>query len=313
MQVLGQTICLLRAIREGVGDDGRALGGPMFYWAFANLSDEDLASIVVYIRSLPPVYNKLPKRNVSIEMQKAFVKEPAPLYKPVLPPDFNNKIERGKYLVKIADCDGCHSAWEAPFNPGLMGGGNLITGKMDSAFSANITFDVSGISYDEDTFLQIVRSGKSGTLSGLMPWTVFKNMTDDDLKAIYAFLKTIKPIKHFVNNISQPQYCKLCRQVHGFGEYNSEFQTADVSPALYDEYAGKYIFKDSQVMKIYREDGKLMVKEGNYEPSECLPISETEFRYAAAGADISFVRDKNNKVTWLVFHFFDEETGEKIE
>jgi mono/diheme cytochrome c family protein len=302
-----------RAIREGVGHDGRALGGTMFYWAFANLSDEDLASIIVYVRSLPPVKNKLPKRKVSLEQQKFYVKEPAPIYKPVLPPDFNNQNERGKYLVKIADCDGCHSAWEAPFNPGLLGGGNLIERMQDSVFSSNITFDVSGISYDENIFLQIVHTGKSGTLSGVMPWTVFKNMTDEDIKAIYAFLKTIKPVKHFVNNISPPAYCKLCKQVHGFGEYNTEFRAADVSPALYDDYTGKYMFKDSLVIKIYREDDKLMVKEGEYEPSECLPLSEKEFRYAAAGADITFERNKKNKVTRLVFHFFDEEIAEKIE
>jgi hypothetical protein len=303
-----------RAIREGIGHDGRALGGTMFYWAFVNLSDEDLASVVVYIRSLSPVKNKLPKRKVSLELQKSYVIEPTPVYKPVLPPDLNNKIERGKYLVEIADCDGCHSAWEAPFNPGLMGGGNFITRMQDSLFSSNITFDVSGISYDENTFLQIVRTGKSGTLSGVMPWTVFKNMTDEDLKAIYAFLKTIKPVKHFVNNISPPVYCKLCGQVHGFGEFNTEeFKPADISPALYDEYAGKYMFEDSLVMKIYRDADNLMVKEGEYEPSECLPVSEKEFRYVTAGANITFERDKRNKVTRLIFRYFDEEIAKKIE
>ncbi len=303
-----------RAIREGIGHDGRALGGTMWYWSLKNLSDEDLASVVVYLRTIPPVKNKLPKRKVSLELQKSYVNGPTPIYDPVLPPDLNNEIERGKYLVKVADCDGCHSAWEAPFNPGLLGGGNFVVRQYDSAYSSNITFDVSGISYDENVFIEIMRTGKSGTLSGVMPWIVFKNMTDENLKAIYAFLKTIRPVKHFVNNISPPMECKVCGQVHGFGKANTEaFKKADVSPKLYDDYAGKYMFDDSLLIKIYREGDKLMISEEGYDPSECLPVSEKEFRYLSAGTNITFERNKKNKVIHLVFHYFDEEIAKKIE
>jgi len=300
-----------RAIREGIGHDGRALGGNMWYWSFRNLSDEDLASVIVYLRTIPPVKNKLPKRKISQELQKLIIKEPMPLYKPVLSPDLTNEIERGKYLVKIADCDGCHSAWEAPFNPGLLGGGNFIQ-NYDSAFSSNITFDISGISYDENVFIDIMRTGKSRTLKKVMPWIVFKNMTDEDLKAIYAFLKTVKPVKHFVNNISPPVKCKACGQVHGFGEANTEFKTAVVSTELYNDYAGKYMFEDSLTIKIYREDAKLMIHEDGYDPSECLPVSENEFRYVSEGMNITFHRDKKNKVTHLVFHHLDNEVAKKI-
>lgn len=303
-----------RAIREGIGHDGRALGGPMWYWAFRNLSDEDLASVVVYLRSIPPVKNKLPKRKVPLELQKSYIIEPAPINDPVLPPDLINEIERGKYLVKISDCDGCHTAWEAPLIPGILGGGNFIIRQNDSAYSSNITFGPSGIFYDENVFIQIIRTGKSGTLHSVMPWIVFKNMTDEDLKAVYAFLKTIRPVNHFVNNISPPVMCKACGQVHGFGEANSgEFIKADVSPDLYDDYVGKYKFDDGMILTVNREGDKLMVFAGGFEPAEYLPVSGKEFRSLTEAGNISFKRNKMNKVTHLVLYDLDEIIAEKME
>lgn len=55
---------LARAIREGIGYDGRALLPMMPYQNFRNLPDEDVASIVVFLRSLPPVRNPLPKTEI---------------------------------------------------------------------------------------------------------------------------------------------------------------------------------------------------------------------------------------------------------
>jgi hypothetical protein len=173
--------------------------------------------------------------------------------------------------------------------------------------------DISGISYNENVFIEIMSTGKSGTLNKVMAWIVFKNMTDEDLKAVYVFLKTVKPVKHLVNNISPPVMCKACGQVHGFGEASTEFKTAAVSTELYNDYSGKYMFEDSLVIKIYREGDKLMVHEDGYEPSECLPVSDKEFRYLAAGINISFERDKKNKVTHLIFHYLDDEIAKKIE
>jgi hypothetical protein len=61
---------------------------------------------------------------------------------------------------------------------------------------------------------------KARKLAQIMPWTVYRNMTDDDLKAIFAYLKTLKPVKHHVDNSEPSTYCKLCRQSHGGGDVN---------------------------------------------------------------------------------------------
>jgi len=62
---------------------------------------------------------------------------------PVSQPDVSDSVKRGRYLVRIADCIGCHTAFEAPLNPGFFGGGNFIELEKEKAFSTNITPDPS--------------------------------------------------------------------------------------------------------------------------------------------------------------------------
>jgi hypothetical protein len=57
-------------------------------------------------------------------------------------------------------------------------------------------------------------------LSQIMPWHAYRGMTPEDLDSMYAYLKTIKPVRHYVNNTLPPTYCKLCRQMHGGGNLN---------------------------------------------------------------------------------------------
>jgi hypothetical protein len=61
---------------------------------------------------------------------------------------------------------------------------------------------------------------KARPLNPIMPVSVFKGMSDDDLKAIFAYLRTLKPVKHRVDNSEPPTDCKLCRQKHGAGNLN---------------------------------------------------------------------------------------------
>jgi len=113
-----------RAIREGVGHDGRVLHPQMWYGSFRSLSDEDLASVIVYLRALPPVHNVLPKTNIP-EARKKTLEAPEPLVDAVPQPDLSDAVKRGAYLARIADCAGCHTAWEAPIVPGFYAGGNF--------------------------------------------------------------------------------------------------------------------------------------------------------------------------------------------
>jgi len=53
-----------------------------------------------------------------------------------------------------------------------------------------------------------------------MPWWVYRNMSDEDLKAMFAYLRTLKPVAHRVDNSEPPTFCRVCRHKHGAGDKN---------------------------------------------------------------------------------------------
>jgi mono/diheme cytochrome c family protein len=214
-----------RAIREGIGHDGRRLFPLMPYMNFRSMSDEDLASVVSYIRSIRPVSNELPTTTVPPEIKNALPPH-EPVTEPVPEPDMTNPVERGAYLVTLANCTECHTPRDEKGSPkaGLeFSGGSVLKGPWGEVASANLTPHASGISYyDEQMFLQTIRTGqvKARKLNSIMPWGYFRNMTDDDLKAIFAYLRTLRPVQHRVDNTERPTQCPLCGEKHGYGNRN---------------------------------------------------------------------------------------------
>jgi len=220
----------VRALRQGIGHDGRTLYPLMPYFYFRNLSDEDLASVIVYERSVPPVHIKRPKTRLTEELKKTFQSSPPLAH--VAEPDRSDRVKYGEYLVTAGHCDACHTATDDKGNPYpgmyLAGGAPLVGNweggkKIQTVNALNLTPDASGISYfSETTFIDVIRNGgfNARPLSNIMPWAFFRNLSDDDLKAIYAYLRTLKPVCHHVDNTEPPTYCKQCRTKHGLGATN---------------------------------------------------------------------------------------------
>jgi hypothetical protein len=217
---------LAQAVREGIGHDGRALFPLMPYPRFRSMADEDLASIIVYLRSLPPVHHELPATEIIFPVKYLIRNAPEPLTATVQQPNSSDRVAWGHYLVTIGGCEDCHTPQDAHGQEiaGMnFSGGFVLEEPGAKAAAANLTTDTSGISYyDEGTFLKAMRTGNVGArkLSPAMPYAFYGNMTDDDLKAVFAYLRTVKPVKHRVDNSLLPTYCKLCRQWHGAGEQN---------------------------------------------------------------------------------------------
>ncbi len=216
---------LARAIREGIGHDGRALFPIMPYPRFRSMADEDLAAIAVYLRTLPPVHHELPATEIIFPLKYLIRNAPKPIEGPVASPDASDRAAWGKYLVTIAGCGDCHTPEDRGKRIAGMefGAGFLLKAPWGEAASANLTPDASGITYyDETLFLQVMRTGdvRARKLSPIMPFGFYRNMTADDLKAMFAYLRTLKPVKHRVDNSLAPTYCKLCRQRHGAGDQN---------------------------------------------------------------------------------------------
>jgi Cytochrome c len=213
----------VHALRQGIGHDGRTLFPMMPYRNFRLLSDEDLASIIVYIRSIPAIRNELPKTSLPPPLLAAL--KPLPASGPTHP-DLSTTEKRGEYLVHLGNCSGCHTPFDenAQPIPGMyLAGGVTLPTPWGTVASANITPDASGISYyTKERFIEVIRTGHVGAreLNPIMPARYFRNMTDEDLANIFAFLRTVPPVCHRVDNTEPAAYCPVCKGKHGFGDKN---------------------------------------------------------------------------------------------
>lgn len=216
---------LARAIREGVSRDGHALFPIMPYMNYRKLPEEDLAAVVVYLRSIPPVKNAVEKTKLSFPLNFLVNMMPQPLEGPVSEPDLSSPVKRGEHLVTLNSCNDCHTPMDKgqPLSGMLLAGGFTLNEPSGETTSANITPDASGISYyDETLFLEVMRTGKvkARQLNPTMPWVGYGKMTDEDLKAIFAYLKSVPAVSHKVDNTEPPTPCKVCKGKHGFGDRN---------------------------------------------------------------------------------------------
>jgi mono/diheme cytochrome c family protein len=219
---------LARAIREGIGHDDRALFPFMPYNNYRTLSDEDLASVVTYIRSLPPVRRENPRTEIPFPVSRLIYSAPQPIDAPVPAPDLSTPEKRGAYLVTIGSCRECHTPRDDKGQLIMaldLAGGNILeyVDARPPRAAANLTPSPNGIPYyNEDLFVEVIRTGRvrDREISDVMPWGHYRGMTDEDLKAIFAYLKTVPPIDHYVDNSLPPTPCAKCRITHGGGERN---------------------------------------------------------------------------------------------
>ncbi|HUF47327.1 MAG TPA: c-type cytochrome [Vicinamibacterales bacterium] len=218
-----------RAIREGVRHDGTALFPVMPYMDYAEMDDEDVASIVVYLRTLTPVRHVVPARALPFPLEYIVktMPKPLPASRPARPR--STPAERGAYLVTLAGCEACHTPADGgqPIPALAFGGGALFQDPgrdMAPLVTSNITSAPSGIAhYDEAFFIEVMRTGRMGgrALNHIMPFEFFRRMTDDDLRDVFAYLRAVPPVTHRVTNTDPPTACVVCDQSHGLGELNA--------------------------------------------------------------------------------------------
>jgi mono/diheme cytochrome c family protein len=220
---------IARAIQEGIAKDGHALFPAMPYLNFRNLTDEDLASIVVYLRSIPPVRNAVPARKLVFPLNLLVNTMPRPLVSHQPQPPRATARERGEYLVRtVAGCQDCHTPIDDRGQPlpGLdFAGGQPFHDptQQQPVFSLNITPDPSGISFfNEAMFAQTLRTGQlpGRSLSHIMPFNMYRSITDQDLADMWAYISTLPPVKHRISNTDPPTFCPVCKQTHGLGDLN---------------------------------------------------------------------------------------------
>lgn len=202
---------ILRAMTQGIRKTGDTLFPIMPYIHFNHMAKEDLLSIIAYLHTLKPIKNKVPDRKLMIPISMAY---PAKALQPSVdgnmkPPE-SDPVKYGEYLVNAAVCSDCHT----PLVKGqydfsrMFAGGNLFNLGTFKVNTANITPDsATGIgAWNEDRFMNkfiVCREEKGynydpGKQNTMMPIQAYSGMTDSDLKSIYAYLRTLKPISNKV-------------------------------------------------------------------------------------------------------------------
>ena len=203
---------IIRAITSGINKHGEALFPIMPYPNYQNISEEDLYSIVAYIRTLKPIKNEVGEKELDFPLNYIVKTLPLDSYKPHKAPEKSDMKAFGKYLVTIASCNDCHTKSEdgEPIAGFELAGGAEINLPIGIIRSANLTPDVeTGLgAWTKEQFIQRFKSMatdqvknmevQQGSFNTIMPWTMYGGMTEEDLGAIYEYLHSLKPVKNMV-------------------------------------------------------------------------------------------------------------------
>jgi len=191
---------IINAIRNGKRPDGSTIGPPMpapgFY---QRMSDGDVRAIVAYLRTVKPVRNKIKRNTYAFPLPPNY----GPKVTHIAEMPRGDKVKYGAYLAgPLGHCILCHTPFEKgrfKFDTHLGAGGLDFIFPFGTVYSANITPDrKTGIGAWSDA--QIKRAitkgiGKNGEhLLPPMPFSYFSKISDDDLNAILAYLRTMKPL-----------------------------------------------------------------------------------------------------------------------
>ncbi len=204
----------IRAIREGVSRDGHALFPMMPYSNYRLMSDEDVESLVAYLNTLKPVRNPLPKTEIAFPVNLFIKGVPRPVNGVVPPVSKANTTAYGQYMLTVGGCGDCHTPREKgqpDMSKHLAGGMKFAVTPLNvQVVSANITPDNdTGIGrWTLDYFLDRFRRHRNVPVEALpkmtpenftiMPWRNAATMTDEDLTAIYNYLRTVTPVTNKV-------------------------------------------------------------------------------------------------------------------
>jgi mono/diheme cytochrome c family protein len=194
---------IARAIREGVSRDGEALFPIMPWFMYTGMSDEDVAAVIAYLRSQPPVASFRPERELDFPLGIVFSFFPRPLDGPVPAVPRSDTVAYGRYLTKIARCEFCHTARVKgrlePVPERFMAGGLPFFMGREIHYSKNLTPHPDGLGeWTKEMFIQRFRLATEPfpvkeEENSEMNWVEFSGMSDDDLGAIWDYLRSLEP------------------------------------------------------------------------------------------------------------------------
>jgi mono/diheme cytochrome c family protein len=209
---------LYRAITSGVAKDGRAMFNIMPYGAYGRADKKDIEAVIAYIRSIQPVENDVPVRSLDFPVNILINTVPV-VAKHEVTPDKSNTVEYGRYMVMISGCVECHTPMSSP---GKLDMDFAFSGGFEFAFpdgsivrSMNITPHATGLgAWTKEMFINKFKGYNletyaptdvaAGEFNTVMPWTMYAGMSEEDLSAIYEYLRTVTPMNKTVERFTGP-------------------------------------------------------------------------------------------------------------
>lgn len=198
---------IYRAITAGVSKDGEPLFPVMPYHYYGKIDSNDVCAIIAYVRTLPEIKNDVPdsKSDFPFTLIGRTIPKDG---KPTTMPAKTDTIAYGKYVATMSACIECHTKVEkGQIIKGVeYSGGRVFELPGGTLRSANITPHSTGIGgWTRADFIQRFKQySDSGYVAAkldftkdynsIMPWAMYADMEENDLIAIYEYLKTIEPI-----------------------------------------------------------------------------------------------------------------------
>ena len=198
---------IIKSLTQGINKKGDTLFPLMPYHNYSRAAKDDIHAMVAYLRTLKPIEKADVPRKLMI---------PASMFGPLPPntldqnkrPDPSDKVKYGEYMATLASCSDCHTPMtqQGPDFSKMYAGGFRFKADFVDVTVANITPDsTTGIgSWTEEVFLAkfktslaaVEKGDNPGKMQTEMPWASYAKMTEEDLKAIYAYLRTVPPVKN---------------------------------------------------------------------------------------------------------------------
>jgi len=207
---------LFRAITTGERKNGSAIF-PLMPWPYySKMTREDVFAIIAYIRTLKPIASAYPKSRLNFPLNILVHTMPQKAELSQMP-SAADSVKYGEYVCRSAACMECHSKVDKGkiVSGTEFGGGHEFQVNGIFVRSANITPDIkTGIGkWKESEFVAMFKAFNDaskapaispGNFQTIMPWYDYSGMSEGDLKAIYKYLRTVKPIKNTVVKFQQP-------------------------------------------------------------------------------------------------------------
>ncbi|WP_417207936.1 c-type cytochrome [Antarctobacter sp.] len=189
---------LAKAIREGLRPDGSIIGPPMPFPMYRGLSDDDVMSMVMYLRTVPAVENDPGKSTYNIPLPPAY----GPPIDSVPHPEEGVSVAYGAYLAgPVAHCMECHTPMGemGPMLDTRLGAGGFeFHGPWGTSVAANLTSHEDGIKdYSDAELRDMITKGmrpEGEPMMPPMPYGYLAQMTADDLSAVILYLRSLPPL-----------------------------------------------------------------------------------------------------------------------